>query len=105
MATSATTTPNPKINVKDMMKIQILSVIVILSMSITQFHPVSLHPGIHSDSLKRTVREGRVFDPDRITGLYLTGGCHNSHDAGFADEVAVRVAIQDSVHQAWLELV
>ena len=51
------------------------------------------------------MRFWRVFDADWVAGGHVAAGDHDRHDAGFADQAAVGVAVQHGGDQSVLESV
>ena len=54
---------------------------------------------------KGQVGTGRQFELDRVSGPDFTAGQNDAHDSGFADQLAIAVAIQCGIHQSGLDLV
>ena len=51
------------------------------------------------------MRRGRKLDGDRIAGADFAAAHDDRHGAGFADETALRVAVDNSGHEAGGETV
>ena len=47
----------------------------------------------------------RQFNRDRVAGRNLAADDDDSHDAGVADEIALRIAIGGRLHQLWLKVI
>src|SRR5438309_11402637 len=52
-----------------------------------------------SDGFERDVRRSGQGDRDRVSAPHFPAGDNNRHDARFADQVAVFVAVEDCRHQ------
>lgn len=56
---------------------------------------------IHSSNpLQPLVRRGGQFDPQGVARPHLARGDDDAHDAGLADEIALRVAVENRRHQS-----
>ena len=51
------------------------------------------------------MRLWRQLDADRVAGAYLAAGYNHAHDTGFANQIAVLVAVEGCGHQPPLDAI
>src|SRR5215510_15900620 len=75
------------------------------SQEITAIDSTQVPPGHPSDRFKRFVRAQWIRDAYDVARPYRAAANHDRHHARLAYERAIRIPVQDRLHQAWPQAV